>query len=69
MRITDDQKDAIIQTYLQLCPKAKGLWLFGSRCDDSKLGEDIDLFIDINDDCLLNTFELRVKFIVNLIKK
>lgn len=33
--------------YNNYFPKAKGLWHFASRCNDSFKGSDIDLFVEL----------------------
>ena len=46
MRLTADQVEAIrqrIQTHLGPCT---GIWLFGSRVDDSRRGGDVDLYVE-----------------------
>jgi len=44
MRITENQKNVIIDAVKNSDPNAK-VWLFGSRVDDSKKGGDIDIAI------------------------
>ena len=44
MRITEYEKDAIIEAVKNTYPEAK-VWLFGSRTDDGKKGGDIDIAI------------------------
>jgi predicted nucleotidyltransferase len=44
MRITDDEKDALIASVHQADRDAK-IWLFGSRINDAKKGGDIDIAI------------------------
>lgn len=54
MRITEGQKNAIIDAVKTADPDAK-IWLFGSRTDDSKKGGDIDIAVfskKINDDIM-----------------
>ena len=54
MRITEFQKDAIVDAVKAVDPNAK-VWLFGSRVDDNKRGGDIDIAIysdDINRDVM-----------------
>jgi predicted nucleotidyltransferase len=44
MRITEHQKNVIVEAVINIDPNAK-IWLFGSRTDDSKKGGDIDIGI------------------------
>jgi len=44
LRITEYEKDAIIEAITAIDPNAK-VWLFGSRVDDDKKGGDIDIGI------------------------
>jgi predicted nucleotidyltransferase len=44
MRITEHEKNVIIDAVVNVDPNAK-VWLFGSRVDDSKKGGDIDIAI------------------------
>jgi uncharacterized protein len=44
MRITDHEKNAIIDAVKSVDPNAE-VWLFGSRADDGKRGGDIDIAI------------------------
>jgi len=44
MRITEYEKDTIVEAVKSVDPEAK-VWLFGSRTDDSKKGGDIDIAI------------------------
>jgi len=44
MRITEHEKDTIIEAVKNIDPDAK-IWLFGSRTDDHKKGGDIDIGI------------------------
>ena len=57
MRITENEKNAIIDAVKSVDPDAR-LWLFGSRADDSKRGGDIDIAIfseKINQDVMQKT--------------
>jgi len=47
MRITEHEKDTIIEAVKNIDPDAK-IWLFGSRTDDHKKGGDIDLVVSPN---------------------
>jgi len=54
LRITEFQKDAIVDAVKAVDPNAK-VWLFGSRVDDNKRGGDIDIAIysdEINRDVM-----------------
>ena len=44
MRITEYEKDTIVEAVKNADPNAK-VWLFGSRTDDNKKGGDIDIAI------------------------
>jgi len=44
MRITEYQKNMIVEAVVNIDPNAK-VWLFGSRVDDNKKGGDIDIAI------------------------
>jgi predicted nucleotidyltransferase len=44
MRITEHEKNVIVEAVKNIDPDAK-IWLFGSRTDDSKKGGDIDIAI------------------------
>ncbi len=46
MRITDIEKEKIIQYAKQYFAADAKLYLFGSRVDDKKKGGDIDLFLE-----------------------
>ena len=48
MRITPRQHTAIIDATREIFGEQSSVRLFGSRADDSKLGGDIDLHIQIN---------------------
>jgi len=44
MRITEYEKDTIVEAVKSIDPEAK-VWLFGSRTDDRKKGGDIDIAV------------------------
>ena len=44
MRITDNQKEAIVSAIAKIDSEAP-IWLFGSRSDDAKKGGDIDIAV------------------------
>lgn len=45
MRLTPEQVTAIRQTAAEVFGDDVGVWLFGSRVDDSKRGGDVDLLM------------------------
>ena len=47
MRISDNEKQVIVDAILQADPSAK-IYLFGSRVDDTQKGGDIDILIFSN---------------------
>ena len=60
MRITENQKNVIIDAVKNSDPNAK-VWLFGSRVDDSKKGGDIDIaiFSEIINKNVMQEIEIR----------
>lgn len=48
MRLTNQQRAIIRATVAETFGAEAGVWLFGSRVDDSKRGGDIDLLIETN---------------------
>jgi predicted nucleotidyltransferase len=60
MRITEHEKNVIVEAVKNIDPDAK-VWLFGSRTDDSKKGGDIDIAIfseEIKND-VMNEIQVR----------
>jgi predicted nucleotidyltransferase len=54
MRITEHEKNTIIDAVINVDPNAK-VWLFGSRTNDNKKGGDIDIAVlseNINKDAM-----------------
>ncbi|HET9114363.1 MAG TPA: nucleotidyltransferase domain-containing protein [Burkholderiales bacterium] len=47
MRISQDQQTAIRSAGVEMFGAQVGVWLFGSRVDDSLRGGDIDILLDI----------------------
>ena len=67
MRITDHEKNVIIEAVQSADPAAR-VWLFGSRTDDNKKGGDIDIAVlseKINTD-VMQKIQVR-RFICNQI--
>ena len=46
MRLTPDQAQAIQQRIRSHMGTQARIWLFGSRVDDSRLGGDVDLYVE-----------------------
>jgi len=46
MRISDFQREVIVETLKTHFGSSSQIYLFGSRTDDSKKGGDIDLFVE-----------------------
>lgn len=49
MRLTQELQTAICAAGAEIFGVGVGVWLFGSRVDDSKRGGDIDILLDIHD--------------------
>lgn len=47
MRLTQDQQTAIRAAGVEMFGEQVGVWLFGSRVDDSLRGGDIDILLDL----------------------
>jgi len=60
MRITEHEKNVIIDAVANVDPNAK-VWLFGSRADDSKKGGDIDIGILSSKVDVMEEIEIRQK--------
>jgi len=67
MRITEQEKNTIIDAVKSVDPDAK-VWLFGSRADDNKKGGDIDIaiFSEIIDKDVMLKIQVR-RYIYNRI--
>jgi len=67
MRITDKDKQAIINMTHQCFDDSTEVYLFGSRVDDSKKGGDIDLYIiPKHKNSAQQLFDKKIKFLVAL---
>jgi len=60
MRITEHEKNAIIDAVVNIDPNAK-IWLFGSRADDGKKGGDIDIGVLSSKVDVMEEIEIRQK--------
>ena len=66
MRLTQDQLAAIRATATEVFGECVGVWLFGSRADNSKKGGDIDLLICPNPQSPDMLFEKKIRFLTQL---
>jgi predicted nucleotidyltransferase len=46
MRLTPEEQQIIVHSIKTIFTGDASIWLFGSRCDDSARGGDIDLYIE-----------------------
>ncbi|MCP4177771.1 MAG: nucleotidyltransferase domain-containing protein [bacterium] len=65
MRITNKEKQAIIETAHKIFGSDTSVYLFGSRTDDNKKGGDIDLYIK-SDKVIQNRLNKKINFLVTL---
>jgi predicted nucleotidyltransferase len=61
MRISKEQKNILVQSALKFFGENANIWLFGSRCDDTKKGGDIDLYIET--DLEIGTVNAKLGFL------
>ena len=69
MRLTNQQLSIIKTTATQLFGVSTGVWLFGSRVDDTARGGDIDLYIELiisNVDAIVDA---KLRFMMEMHKK
>lgn len=59
MRLTEFEKNTIIQAFQQYFSEQDQLWLFGSRVDDYKKGSDIDLYIQTKESDLKKLYKIN----------
>lgn len=63
MRITSEQRAAIVDSVREIFGDEARVYLFGSRADDSKKGGDIDIYVDTPsgvDRRLILEYEMRL---------
>lgn len=62
MRLTPQEQQIIIATVSAIFGEESGVWLFGSRCDDSSHGGDLDLYIETppTESIFLKRMRLRI---------
>ena len=66
MRLTQDQQAAIRTTATEVFGERVGVWLFGSRANDSKKGGDIDLLICPGPQGSDKLFDRKIRFLTQL---
>ncbi|MHB1678516.1 MAG: nucleotidyltransferase domain-containing protein [Sulfuriferula sp.] len=69
MRLTQVQQAAIRSVSAQSFGERVGVWLFGSRLDDSKKGGDIDLYIETEIQDPDELVAAKLRFLLELHKK
>jgi predicted nucleotidyltransferase len=65
MRITNQEKDAVVQAIARLDPSAH-IYLFGSRTDDKKRGGDIDILVISSQITFDDKLEIQKNLFVSL---
>ncbi len=67
MRLSEYYRTTIIQTAREIWGNQVSVILFGSRIDDSKKGGDIDLLLQVNNDCdVKDIVHKKIKFLSRL---
>lgn len=66
MRLSDQQRSIIRTTVAETFGAEASVWLFGSRVDDSKLGGDIDLLIETDQDDIDALLRAEISFLTRL---
>ncbi len=66
MRLTQDQQTVIRSASAETFGEGVGIWLFGSRVDDSKRGGDIDLLICPGPDARDQLFSRKIRLLTKL---
>ena len=66
MRLSPKEISAIQNAFRRNLHVAYGLYLFGSRVDDSKKGGDIDLLVAVSLQDKLSVVELKVKILISI---
>lgn len=61
MRISDKEKNLIVNAALNCFGTGTVVWLFGSRADDQKNGGDIDIYIETDESSELVARRIRFK--------
>ncbi len=66
MRLTPDQQRAIRTATTEVFGEGAGVWLFGSRANDSKKGGDIDLLICPHPEATEHIFYKKIRWLSKL---
>lgn len=66
MRLTLQQQSIIRSTVSETFATGAGVWLFGSRADDSKRGGDIDLLIETDQTDINSLARAEITFLTRL---
>lgn len=69
MRLTDQQRSIICSTAADTFGAGAGVWLFGSRVDDTARGGDIDLYIEPAAGNAEELIHAKLRFLAALHKK
>ncbi len=64
MRLTEYQRDCIVENSKAYFGSNSKVYLFGSRTDDNRRGGDIDLFIECEDK--YNSLASEIEFLIKL---
>lgn len=68
MRISESDRQKILNTLKLYLAKTAVVYLFGSRVDDKKRGGDLDLLILTHNDIQAKTLQMKKHFIVAALK-
>jgi predicted nucleotidyltransferase len=66
MRLNTKQKNAICVNAVKKFGQATHVWLFGSRVDDTQLGGDIDLYIEPEQQDVIELANAKLSFLMAL---
>jgi hypothetical protein len=69
MRLLDTELGHIRSCFVRHFGPQSHLWVFGSRTEDTRLGGDIDLYIETDADNPQEIWEKKVDFIIDLKSK
>ena len=66
MRITQQEKQTMIELKNKIFGEEASIWLYGSRTDDTLRGGDIDLMIIPAENDTIDIFSKKIKYLVKL---